>query len=179
MTQERAMRAVELQLAIEPSSLGLVLVAGGDAGICAVLLGDDAASLRRDLERRFPRAILREADAAFQLQVSTVVAYVEDRERTLDLPLDFRGTPFQRQVWEALRQIPAGATASYRDLAEKVGRPQAVRAVGQAVAANPFAVIVPCHRAIRSDGSLSGYRWGVERKRLLLAREEALSGKRG
>ena len=167
------MRAVTLQVAIERSSLGMVLVAGSGAGIHAVLLGDDERTLRAELGERFPSAELLDADAGFRAKAAAVVASVEAPGTALDVPLEPGGTPFQREVWRALRAIPAGSTASYKELAARVGRPQSVRAVGQAVAANPIAVIIPCHRAIRSDGSLSGYRWGVERKRALLERERA------
>jgi len=165
------MRAVELQVAAEPTSLGLVLVAGTANGVCAALLGDDAAALREDLRRRFPGAGLVSADAAFQERAVAVASYINAPLTPCDIPLDLHGTPFQRQVWQVLREVPAGTTTTYRELAAKIGRPQAMRAVGQAVGANPVAVIVPCHRVLRSDGAISGFRWGVERKRQLLARE--------
>jgi AraC family transcriptional regulator of adaptative response/methylated-DNA-[protein]-cysteine methyltransferase len=141
--------------------------------VCAILLGDDAAELERDLVRRFPQAELRRGDRAFERQLAEVVALVEQPERGLSLPLDVRGTAFQERVWQALQAIPAGATRSYRELAEAIGAPRAVRAVAAACAANALAVAVPCHRVLRSDGDVSGYRWGVERKRALLERERA------
>jgi len=167
------MKQFELQVVIEPTSLGLALVAGSDAGICAVLLGEDGGELRADLERRFRGATLAGPGPAFRARAAAVLACVEAPGALPDVALDLRGTEFQREVWQALREIPAGATASYRELAVRLGRPSSARAVGQAIAANPVAVIVPCHRAIRSDGSLSGYRWGMARKRALLEREAA------
>jgi AraC family transcriptional regulator of adaptative response/methylated-DNA-[protein]-cysteine methyltransferase len=135
------------------------------------MLGDDDAGLVADLERRFPNAHAIAADAGFQETVSAVVALVEEPSRGLDLPLDIRGTAFQRRVWQALQAIPAGETRSYSELARSVGEPKAARAVAAACAANKLAVAVPCHRVVHRDGSISGYRWGVERKRDLLARE--------
>ncbi len=155
-------------------SLGSVLVAATAAGVCAILLGDDADVLVRQLEDRFPKATLTAGDATFDRWMSAVVALVDDPRTGRDLPLDVRGTAFQRRVWEALRAIPAGSTATYAEIATAIGAPTAVRAVAGACAANPLAVAVPCHRVVRTDGSLSGYRWGVERKRLLLEREAVL-----
>jgi AraC family transcriptional regulator of adaptative response/methylated-DNA-[protein]-cysteine methyltransferase len=152
-------------------SLGSILVAATARGVCAILLGDEPAELSHELERRFPRARLTGADASFEALVAKVVGLVERPQAGLDLPLDIRGTAFQRRVWEALRAIPVGATASYADVARTVGAPKAVRAVAKACAANSIAVAIPCHRVVRTDGDLSGYRWGVERKRALLARE--------
>ena len=166
---------MEIQVTIELTSLGMALIAGSGVGICAILIGDDGAELKADLRRRFPRAVLAEGDAVFRKLAAAAKACIEDPRAEVNVPLDLHGTPFQQQVWRALREIPAGRTASYGDLAARIGRPRAAQAVGQAIAANPVAVIVPCHRAIRSDGSLSGYRWGVARKRLLLAREARLA----
>jgi len=160
-----------LQVAIGESSLGLVLVARSAAGITAVLLGDDRDALRRDLRERFPLARLVDGGAPMSELVAWVTDFVESSARDLDVPLDMRGTEFQRSVWTALREIPAGSTASYTEIAKRIGRPNSVRAVAQACAANALAVLVPCHRVVRSDGALSGYRWGVERKRALLERE--------
>ena len=134
-------------------------------------MGDDPEVLARDLEDRFPEAMLIGGDAAFDRLVARVVELVEAPGAGLDLPLDLRGTAFQRRVWQALREIPAGGTASYTEIADRIGAPNAVRAVASACAANPLAVAVPCHRVVRSDGGLCGYRWGVERKRTLLQRE--------
>lgn len=155
------------------SSLGSVLVARSARGLCAVLLGDERDALTRELRSRFPRAGLREDGAALAALAEEVVSMVEAPSRGGELPLDLRGTEFQRIVWQALREIPAGETASYAEIARRIGRPGSVRAVGGACAANPLAIVVPCHRALRSDGALAGFRWGVERKRALLAREAA------
>jgi len=153
------------------SALGGVLVARSDAGVCAILLGDEADALTTDLARRFPRAQLQRDDASMRDIADAVAGLIEAPTRDPGLPLDIRGSAFQRRVWSALRAIPSGATASYADIAARIGAPTAVRAVAGACAANPLAVVVPCHRAVKSDGSLSGYRWGVERKRALLRRE--------
>ena len=163
----------EIRFAVGECALGSVLVAGSDRGVCAILLGDDADALRRELRDRFPRARLTGGDAAFEGRVVEVVRFVETPGRGLDLPLDLRGTAFQRRVWQALRAIPAGKTASYTDIARRIGAPKSVRAVAQACAANAIAVAIPCHRVVRSDGALAGYRWGVERKSALLQREAA------
>ena len=163
-----------IRFAIGECSLGAILVAATDKGICAITLGDDPAVLLAELQQRFPRAQLTGADADFERVVATVVGFVEAPRTGLDLPLDVRGTAFQQRVWQALQQIPAGATASYSDIAQRLGAPRSVRAVAQACAANAIAVAIPCHRVVRQDGALSGYRWGVERKRALLEREEAL-----
>jgi AraC family transcriptional regulator of adaptative response/methylated-DNA-[protein]-cysteine methyltransferase len=160
-----------IRFAVGQCSLGAILVASSERGVAAILLGDDAASLVRDLEDRFPRAELIGGDGAFEQLVARVVGLVEAPGLGLDLPLDVRGTVFQERVWQALAQIPAGATASYADIARSIGAPRAMRAVAQACAQNPLAVAIPCHRVVRSDGSLSGYRWGIERKRTLLERE--------
>jgi AraC family transcriptional regulator of adaptative response/methylated-DNA-[protein]-cysteine methyltransferase len=140
--------------------------------VCAILLGDDPERLVRDLQDQFPRAKLIGGDAAFERLVAQVVGFIESPQLGLNLPLDVRGTAFQERVWKALREIPVGATRSYADIAKRIGRPNAVRAVGQACGANRLAVAIPCHRVVRSDGDLSGYRWGVARKRKLLAREK-------
>jgi AraC family transcriptional regulator of adaptative response/methylated-DNA-[protein]-cysteine methyltransferase len=160
-----------IHFAVGQSSLGLVLVARSDRGVSAVLFGADRDAVRRDLHDRFPGARLVEDDAALETLVARVVGLVDAPARGLDVPLDVRGTPFQRTVWQALREIPAGSTASYTDIANRIGLPTAVRAVAQACAANALAVVVPCHRVVTMDGKLSGYRWGVERKRALLDRE--------
>ena len=161
----------EIRFAIGQCSLGAILVAATERGVCAILLGDDPEALAHDLERRFPRAQLVGADPAFEQLVARVVGLVEQPGVGAELPLDIRGTAFQQRVWKALRRIPAGRTASYRDIARRIGAPRAVRAVAQACAANALAVAIPCHRVVRTDGDLSGYRWGVERKRALLDRE--------
>jgi len=156
---------VEIRFAVGQCSLGAVLVAATRTGVCAIELGDDPETLVRGLQDRFPRAGLVGGDATFERLVATVVAHVESPRGSLDLPLDVRGTAFQQRVWAALRTVPPGSTASYAEIARTIGRPTAVRAVAQACAANPLAVAIPRHRVVRTDGALSGYRWGVERKR--------------
>ncbi|MCW3480314.1 bifunctional DNA-binding transcriptional regulator/O6-methylguanine-DNA methyltransferase Ada [Neisseriaceae bacterium JH1-16] len=160
-----------IRFAIGQCSLGAILVAQSERGVCAILLGDDPELLIRDLQDRFPRAELLGGDTDFEQLVAQVVGFVEAPALGLALPLDVRGTAFQQRVWQALREIPAGETASYTDIAQRIGSPRAVRAVAQACAANALAVAIPCHRVVRTDGALSGYRWGVERKRALLDRE--------
>ena len=162
-----------IRFAIGQCSLGAILVAATEAGVCAILLGDDPQALVQDLQDRFDRAELVGADPQFETLVAKVVGFVEQPGLGLDLPLDVRGTAFQQRVWQALRDIPAGETASYAAVAEKIGQPSAVRAVARACAANALAVAIPCHRVVRNDGALSGYRWGVERKQALLEREAA------
>ncbi|WP_439232925.1 bifunctional DNA-binding transcriptional regulator/O6-methylguanine-DNA methyltransferase Ada [Klebsiella pneumoniae] len=152
-------------------ALGRCLVAQSERGVCAVLPGDNDAALLDDLRRRFPNAELREGDPDFCQQMAEIFAHLDDSRRPVSLPLDLQGTAFQLQVWQALRQIPVGETRSYRQVAEHIGQPRAVRAVAGACAANSLAVIVPCHRVVREDGALSGYRWGTARKAQLLARE--------
>ena len=161
----------EIHFAIGECSLGSILVAASVRGVCAVLLGDDPDALARELQDKFPRANLIGGDKGFEQIVAKVVGFVEAPALGLDLPLDVRGTAFQQRVWQALRKIPVGSTASYADIAKQIGSPSAVRAVAQACAANVLAVAIPCHRVVRNDGALSGYRWGVERKRALLDRE--------
>jgi AraC family transcriptional regulator of adaptative response/methylated-DNA-[protein]-cysteine methyltransferase len=165
-----------IRFAIGECSLGSILVAASGIGVCAILIGDDPDALARDLQDRFPRAELIGGDAAFEQLVAKVVGLVEAPAVGLDLPLDVRGTAFQQRVWQALRDIPAGRTLSYADLARRIGAPKSVRAVAQACGANPLAVAIPCHRVVRNDGALAGYRWGVERKRTLLERETRGSG---
>ncbi|MGH8211674.1 MAG: methylated-DNA--[protein]-cysteine S-methyltransferase [Rhodanobacteraceae bacterium] len=161
-----------IRYAIGGSSLGLVLVGHNGRGVCAILLGDKATTLVRELRQRFPAAALHEDAEGLATAVSQTVALVESPATAdFDLPLDARGTPFQRRVWQALRGIRAGSTASYAQIAGCIGAPGSARAVAQACGANPVAVAIPCHRVVRSDGALSGYRWGVQRKRTLLQRE--------
>ena len=161
----------EVYFAIGDCSLGSFLVAATERGVCAILLGDDPGELAHDLERRFPKAKLVGADVAFEKLVAQVVSLIENPRVSVALPLDIRGTAFQQRVWHALREIPAGTTASYSDVARAIGAPRAVRAVARACSENALAVAIPCHRVVRTDGDLSGYRWGVERKEALLARE--------
>lgn len=166
-----------IRFAVGQSSLGAILVAQSARGVCAILLGDDPNALVQDLQKQFNRAELIGADAAFEQVVAQVVGLIEAPRLGCELPLDIQGTAFQERVWQALREIPPGHTASYTDIAQRIGQPRAVRAVAQACAANHLAVAIPCHRVVRLDGDLSGYRWGVERKQALLTRErEALTG---
>jgi len=165
--------AQRIRFAVAQCSLGALLVAQSERGLCAILLGDDPDALVRDLQDRFTHAELQGGDADFEALVARVVAFVEAPGLGLDLPLDVQGTAFQQRVWQALRAIPAGQTASYADIARRIGAPAAVRAVAQACGANRLAVAIPCHRVMKSDGTLSGYRWGVERKQALLEREKA------
>jgi len=162
---------VEIRFAISECSLGAVLVAATERGVCAILLGDDPNELAHDLERRFPRASLFGGDRAFEERVATVVDLIDEPRRAHSLPLDVLGSAFQHRVWRALRDIPAGQTVSYTELARRIGAPTSARAVAGACAKNPLAVVIPCHRVVRTDGDVSGYRWGVERKRALLQKE--------
>lgn len=160
-----------IRFALGQCTLGAVLVAQSERGICAILLGDDPEPLLQQLQDQFPRAKLIGGDAAFESVVAQVVGFIEAPAKGLDLPLDVRGTAFQQRVWQALRAIPPGSTASYSEIARRIGRPEAARAVAGACGANAIAVAIPCHRVVRRDGSLSGYRWGVARKQELLRRE--------
>jgi AraC family transcriptional regulator, regulatory protein of adaptative response / methylated-DNA-[protein]-cysteine methyltransferase len=171
-TQYRAGGANEdIRFAVGQCSLGAILVASSKKGVASILLGSDPGELVRDLQDRFPKANLIGADSNYEAFVARVVGFVESPSFGLDLPLDVRGTAFQQRVWQALREIPAGETVSYAEVARRIGTPKAVRAVAGACAANNLAVAIPCHRVVRNDGSLSGYAWGVERKRMLLDRE--------
>jgi AraC family transcriptional regulator of adaptative response/methylated-DNA-[protein]-cysteine methyltransferase len=161
----------EIKFAIGDSSLGLVLVAASDKGVCAIFFGDDVKGLERDLKKLFPHARFVGDHPAFEQLTSKVIGFVEDPSIDLDLPLDIRGTAFQHRVWDALRRIPVGSTASYGEIAKAIGAPKSVRAVARACGSNRIAVAIPCHRVIGSDGSLTGYRGGIERKRALLAKE--------
>jgi AraC family transcriptional regulator of adaptative response/methylated-DNA-[protein]-cysteine methyltransferase len=161
----------EIRFAVGECSLGSVLVARSPKGVCAILLGDDPDALVRDLQDRFPRATLVGGDTAFEQTVAMVIGFVERPATGLQLPLDVRGTAFQQRVWQALREIPAGQTATYSEIAARIGAPNAARGVAQACGANALAVAIPCHRVVRTDGSLSGYRWGVARKQSLLDKE--------
>lgn len=160
-----------IRFALAQCSLGTLLVAQSEHGVCAIAMGDDPDTLVRDFQDRFARAELIGADAQFEDHVARVLAYIEQPGSTLALPLDVRGTAFQLRVWQALREIPVGSTASYAQIAQRIGAPRSVRAVARACASNPLAIAIPCHRVVRSDGGLSGYRWGIERKRELLQRE--------
>jgi AraC family transcriptional regulator, regulatory protein of adaptative response / methylated-DNA-[protein]-cysteine methyltransferase len=160
-----------IRFAVGECSLGSILVASSEKGVCAILIGDAPEPLVHDLQDRFPRARLIGGDAEFEALIARVVGFIEAPAIGLDLPLDIRGTAFQQRVWAALREIPVGTTVSYTDIARAIGAPGAVRAVAGACAANTLAVAIPCHRVIKSDGALSGYRWGIERKRALIDRE--------
>jgi AraC family transcriptional regulator of adaptative response/methylated-DNA-[protein]-cysteine methyltransferase len=161
----------EIRFAVGQTSLGAILVASSTKGVASILLGDDPDELVRNLQDRFPKAHLIGADRDYEALVAQVVGFVEAPRIGLDLPLDIRGTAFQQRVWQALQEIPIGETASYVEIAQRIGSPNAVRAVAGACAANSLAVAIPCHRVVCKDGSLSGYAWGVERKRVLLDRE--------
>lgn len=164
-------RNAEIRFAVGQCSLGAILVAQSQRGICAILLGDNPDGLVRNLQDQFPKAQLIGGDASFEQLVAQVVGFIETPALGLSLPLDVRGTAFQERVWQALREIPPGATVSYTELAKRIGAPKAARAVAQACGANHIAVAIPCHRVVRQNGDISGYRWGVERKRTLLQRE--------
>jgi AraC family transcriptional regulator of adaptative response/methylated-DNA-[protein]-cysteine methyltransferase len=161
----------KLRVSTGQCSLGVALVASSETGIAAILIGDDRDSLELDLRDRFPIALFLNGDEAHDLILARVISHIESPRRVLDLPLDIRGTEFQQKVWHALQAIPPGQTTTYADVAIRIGAPSAVRAVAGACAANALAVVIPCHRVVRHDGTLSGYRWGVDRKRELLARE--------
>ena len=160
-----------IRFAVEECSLGSILVAATDRGVCAIFLGDDPEKLARDLQDRFPRADLLGGDPEFERLIAQVVGFVETPGQEFDLPLHVRGTAFQQQVWQTLRKIPTGTTLSYAEVAKRIGLPTAARAVAGACAANPVAIVIPCHRVVRNNGGLSGYRWGVDRKQALLHRE--------
>lgn len=162
---------VDIRFAVAQCSLGALLVAASSTGICEIALDEDPDRLVQNLQDRFRAAKLIGADPRFESWVADVVGFVEDPARGLDLPLDVRGTAFQRKVWEALCEIPLGATATYSEVAERIGAPASVRAVARACATNNIALAIPCHRVVRTDGSLAGYRWGIDRKRELIARE--------
>jgi AraC family transcriptional regulator, regulatory protein of adaptative response / methylated-DNA-[protein]-cysteine methyltransferase len=165
----------EIRFAVGQTSLGAILVASSKKGVASILLGDDPEELVRNLQDRFPKARLIGADRDYEALVARVVGFVETPDIGLNLPLDVRGTAFQQRVWQALQEIPVGDTVSYTEIARRIGSPKAVRAVAGACAANNLAVAIPCHRVVRNDGSLSGYAWGVERKRVLLDRESSQS----
>jgi AraC family transcriptional regulator of adaptative response/methylated-DNA-[protein]-cysteine methyltransferase len=166
----------EIRFALGETSLGAILVASSKKGVASILLGDDPDALLRQLQDRFPKASLIGADREYEALIARVVGFVEAPQIGLDLPLDVRGTAFQRRVWQSLQEIPIGQTVSYAEVAQRIGSPRAVRAVARACAANDLAVVIPCHRVVRNDGALSGYAWGVERKKMLLDREGARHG---
>jgi O-6-methylguanine DNA methyltransferase len=176
---DREITTEVIQFGISWVSLGWILVALSPKGICAVLLGEDRKVLTADLRRRFPTAELVSGDPEFQRTAKEVVRAVEAPESSLDLPLDLRGTAFQQRVWQVLREIPMGSTASYQEIARKIGVSKTAQDVAEACGANPLAIVVPCHRVIRSDGGLAGYRWGIKRKRALLEREKVAAPEPG
>lgn len=173
LSQNTGVAEVEIRFAIAESSLGSVLVAATDRGICTIEFGDTPDALTA----RFPNAQFGEPDAAFSIWVAEVIALIETPDRKLNAPLDIQGTAFQQRVWKALQTIPPGTTVSYTAIANQIESPTAIRAVATACAANTLAVAIPCHRVVRSTGALSGYRWGIERKRALLDREAAIHRK--
>jgi AraC family transcriptional regulator of adaptative response/methylated-DNA-[protein]-cysteine methyltransferase len=166
----------EIKFAVGQTSLGAILVASTKKGVAAILLGDDPEELLCNLQDRFPKAHLIGADGDYEALVARVIGFVEEPRIGLNLPLDVRGTAFQERVWKALLEIPAGTTVSYAEIARRIGTPSAVRAVAGACAANKLAVAIPCHRVVRNDGALSGYAWGVERRRILIDREASQTG---
>jgi AraC family transcriptional regulator, regulatory protein of adaptative response / methylated-DNA-[protein]-cysteine methyltransferase len=170
---KRGGQGIRMVYAVAPCWLGLVLVAATERGLCAILFDDDAEALAAELRKRFPAAEIAPAGTAFAERLSEVLKAIDEPRLAANLPLDIVGTAFQQRIWRALREIPAGRTASYAEIARHIGAPKAVRAVAGACAANPIAVAIPCHRVIRGDGDLAGYRWGLARKRGLLAREAA------
>src|SRR6185437_11874103 len=172
-TYSRGGRGVEISYTIVDSTMGRQLVAITERGVCAVRMGDDDELLEKDLREEFPHAQIEHNDSALREPVAKILNHLDKNEPRLDLPLDIRATAFQRQVWEKLRAIPYGETVSYGDVAKALGKPGAVRAVGRACATNPVAIVIPCHRVVREDKSLGGYRWGLERKQKLLAHESA------
>lgn len=171
----QAHKAPALRFTTRPCSLGFVLVAASELGLAAVYLGDDKDELARTLQADFPSATRADDDASLAGLAATIVALVENpsENNAVNLPLDIHGTPFQQRVWQALREIPPGATVTYSDIAARIGSPKAVRAVASACGANPLSIVIPCHRVVGKNGSLSGYHWGIERKRALLDKEKA------
>jgi AraC family transcriptional regulator of adaptative response/methylated-DNA-[protein]-cysteine methyltransferase len=168
---DQAQGMTPIRFAVSRCSLGAILVAQSERGLCAILLGDAPEPLVRDLHDRFPRTDFTCGGAGFEQVVATVVGFVEQPRLGLNLPLDIQGTAFQQRVWQALQAIPPGQTLSYTEVAQRMGVPKSVRAIAGACAANALAVAIPCHRVVKHDGGLSGYRWGVERKRVLLGKE--------
>lgn len=172
-TYRRGGQGMTIAYTTAPSPLGRVLVAATERGVCALTLGDDDAALRANLAAEYPRATLRRDDDALRPTLEAVLAHLANRQTLAALPLDVGGTPFQREVWQALRAIPAGERRSYGEVAVSIGKPQAARAVASACAANPVGLVIPCHRVVRGNGDLGGYRWGIERKQALLDTEKA------
>jgi AraC family transcriptional regulator of adaptative response/methylated-DNA-[protein]-cysteine methyltransferase len=172
-TYGRGGRGAQISFTIVDSSMGRLLVGMTERGVCALRMGDNDLELEKDLRAEFPEAQIARADSLLREPVEAILNHLDNHEPRLDLPLDIRATAFQRQVWEKLREIPYGQTASYAEVAKALGKPRAVRAVGRACATNPVALVIPCHRVVREDKSLGGYRWGLERKEKLLKKEAA------
>lgn len=170
-TYARGGAGAEIAYTVVPSPLGRLLVAATPRGICRVALGADVAALEAELAAEFPAARIRKTSTQLQHYVTAIVEYLDGREPHLNLPLDIRATAFQRRVWQELQKIPYGETRSYQDVARRIGKPLATRAVARACATNPVALVIPCHRVVRESGDLGGYRWGQDRKRALLERE--------
>jgi len=162
---------MEITYAITDSAVGRLLVGATSRGVCAISLGDDDADLAAVMREEYPEALVRRDDTAFPEWVTPIVRHLAGEESDLAVPVDVRATDFRHRVWAELRAIPYGTTRTYRQIAEALGEPMAFRAVGHACATNPVAVVIPCHRVVRADGGLCGYRWGLERKKALLARE--------
>lgn len=175
-TYKKGGAGLTIRYSIAQCFIGWVIVASTDRGICAVEFGDDPENLAAKVQKNFPKAGLEEAASDFSAQVQEVIAYIEEPGKGLQLPLDIQGTAFQQRVWQALREVPSGVTVSYAQIAERIGSSGAARAVARACAANKLAVAIPCHRVVRRNGELSGYRWGADRKRRLLFRESGQSG---
>ncbi|HVF48936.1 MAG TPA: bifunctional DNA-binding transcriptional regulator/O6-methylguanine-DNA methyltransferase Ada [Pyrinomonadaceae bacterium] len=172
-TYRKGGRNLDISYATAESSLGKMLVAATERGVCAVAFGETEEQLEANLAREFPAAKLQPDEGSLQTHVRAIIAYLDGQRRTLDLPLDLQATAFQLQVWTELRRIPYGETRSYKEIAESIGNAKAVRAVARACASNPVALVNPCHRVVGANGALSGYRWGVERKKILLEREQS------
>ncbi len=163
---------MQIGYAVIESSLGWLLVAATERGICSVMLGDSESELLGELQQEFPRARIERDEQHLQVQVEALLACLAGQQPHLSMPLDVQGTAFQLRVWQELRRIPSGEKIAYSELAERIGRPRAVRAVARACASNPVAILTPCHRIVRLNGDLGGYRWGLERKRRLLEAEQ-------
>ena len=170
-TYKQGSKNVAIQFAVKQTGLGFVLVAASPTGICVISLGDTAAELTAQLQAQFPNAKLHAGDLEFDLWIKAVVTAIEISQPAVNLPLDIQGTVFQQRVWQELQTIPCGSTVSYGAIAQQIGNPKAVRAVARACASNQLAILIPCHRVVGSDGALRGYRWGTDRKRMLLERE--------
>lgn len=173
-TYKKGGQGMRINFTIIDSKLGRLLIGATEKGICSVTFGDDDRALANDLFNEYPNAEFNLADDKFKKYARAILSNLDGNKRTLDLPLDLRATAFQMRVWEALRQIPYGETRSYSEVAREIGNERAVRAVARACATNPVAIVTPCHRVIGSNGSLSGYRWGIERKKALLKAEHAI-----